>query len=141
METTTHPQIQQAFSRVKALVVAYGALGAAGLVAVVILAGTGHPVTGFMWGRSAGVFASAAVAFWLTGIAARGERGARGAYLRMRIISAVVPLAIVIIDVAEGGLPSWFLALQIGCAVVLAPSAFIINGARLRANFPKSEPS
>ncbi|CAM5654553.1 Integral membrane protein OS=Streptomyces rimosus subsp. rimosus (strain ATCC / DSM 40260 /JCM 4667 / NRRL 2234) OX=1265868 GN=SRIM_034160 PE=4 SV=1 [Streptomyces rimosus subsp. rimosus] len=37
--------------------------GTAVLLTVVVLAATGHEVTSFMWGRSAGVLASAAVTY------------------------------------------------------------------------------
>ncbi|WP_336206945.1 hypothetical protein [Nonomuraea sp. LPB2021202275-12-8] len=44
----------------KEFVVAYGALSAAVLIVVVILSVTGREVTAFMWGRTGGMFASAA---------------------------------------------------------------------------------
>jgi hypothetical protein len=93
METTSHttaeaahlnhPRTRRAFGKAKILVAAYGALSAAVLITVVILAITGQTVTSFMWGRSAGVLASAAVTYWLTVLA---SRGARWAYLRVRVI-------------------------------------------------------
>ncbi|AWN31140.1 hypothetical protein [Streptomyces sp. NEAU-S7GS2] len=129
------PHPHRAFGRVKALVAAYGALSAAVLITVVVLASTGHTVTAFMWGRSAGVLASAAVAYWLTVLA---SRGARGAYLRVRIISVVVPIAIVAIDMIPGALPPWFVLMQVGCALVLGATAFLVNGSGLRAAFPVS---
>ncbi|MBM4794082.1 hypothetical protein HXP44_18910 [Streptomyces sioyaensis] len=129
------PHTRQAFGTVRALVAAYGLLGVGVLVTVAVLAMTGHAVTSFMWGRSAGVFASAAVAYWLTG---RAARGARWAYLRMRIISLVVPPAIIAIDVLPGTLPAWFVLLQATCALAIGAAAFPLNGARLRAAFGKA---
>ncbi|WP_228004250.1 hypothetical protein [Amycolatopsis sp. YIM 10] len=120
----------------KKSVAAYGALSVAVLIAVVILFLLGDEVTSFMWGRTAGMFASAAVAHWFTVLAARG---ARWAYVRMRIISVVVPIAIIGIDSIPGALPLWFAAMQIAGAVTLVPAAFIVNGPRLRAAFPKSQ--
>ncbi|MFD9211255.1 hypothetical protein ACFVZM_33855 [Streptomyces sioyaensis] len=126
------PHIRQAFGTVRALVGAYGVLGVGVLVTVAVLAVTGHAVTSFMWGRAAGVFASAAVTYWLTG---RAAHGARWAYLRMRIISLVMPPAIIAIDVLPGTLPAWFILLQAGCALAIGAAAFPLNGARLRAAF------
>jgi hypothetical protein len=127
---------QDAFGNIKALVKLYGAFSVAVLLGVVILAITDHEVTSFMWGRAGGMFASAAVAYWLTGLAARGSRPA---YLRVRIISIVVPLAVIAIDtIGAAALPSWFVALQIAGALALAPSAYYANQPELRAAFPKS---
>jgi hypothetical protein len=136
MKTTdhlTHPGTQRAFGKAKIFIAAYGALSAAVLITVAILAITGHTVTSFMWGRSAGVLASAAVTYWLTVLAARG---ARGAYLRVRVISIVMPLAIVGVDLIPGATTAWFAMLQATCALAIAAAAFIVNGSRLRAAFP-----
>ncbi|WP_433512127.1 hypothetical protein ACQP2T_51560 [Nonomuraea sp. CA-143628] len=134
METTNHPGTQQAFGKAKILVAAYGALSVAVLITVAILATTGHAVTSFMWGRSAGVLASAAVTYWLTGLAARG---ARGAFLRVRIISIVMPLAIIGVDLIPDVTTAWFAMMQATCALAIAAVAFIVNGSRLRAAFPR----
>ncbi|MEU7830008.1 hypothetical protein [Nonomuraea sp. NPDC049129] len=134
METTNHPGIQRAFGKAKILVAVYGALSAAVLITVAILAITGHTVTSFMWGRSAGVLASAAVTYWLTVLAARG---ARGAFLRVRIISIVMPVAIIGVDLIPGVTTAWFAMLQATCALAIAAVAFIVNGSRLRAAFPR----
>lgn len=125
-----------ALGNVKRLVTLYGAFSVAVLIGVGGLAITGHEVTSFMWGRAGGMFASAAAAYWLTGLAARGSRPA---YLRVCVISIVVPLAVIAIDTAgAGALPSWFVALQIAGALALLPSAYLVNQPELRAAFPKS---
>ncbi|MGW5688379.1 hypothetical protein [Nonomuraea sp. NPDC003754] len=129
------PHTRRAFATAKILVAAYGALSAAVLVTVAILSTTGHAVTSFMWGRSAGVLASAAVAYWLTVLAARG---ARWAYLRMRVITVIMPIAIIAIDMIPGMLPAWFVMTQAVCALPVAAAAFVVNGSRLRAAFPKT---
>ncbi|MFG2290349.1 hypothetical protein ACGFOU_30255 [Streptomyces sp. NPDC048595] len=144
METTqrttiepTHlhrPDTRPAFGKVKILVAVYGALSAAVLVTVAVLALAAQPVTSFMWGRSAGVLASAAVTYWLTVLAARG---ARWAYLRIRMITSIMPPVIIAIDTIPGALPVWFIVAQGACAIALAAAAFIANGSALRAAFPK----
>lgn len=143
METTSHttaeaahfnhPRTQRAFGRTKMLVAAYGALSAAVLVTVVVRAFTQQTVTSFMWGRSAGVLASAAVVHWLTVLA---SRGARWAYLRVRIIAIIMPVAIIGVDLIPGICPAWFAMSQALCALPLAAAAFISNGSGLRAAFP-----
>ncbi|MFF0742729.1 hypothetical protein ACFYVL_20255 [Streptomyces sp. NPDC004111] len=129
METTRN------FSKAKTFVAAYAALGTAVLVAVVLLRATGHTVTAFMWGRTGGVLASAAVLYWLTVVAARG---ARWAFVRIRLLTVVMPAAIVAIDVIPGTLPTWFVLVQGVCALALVPAAFVVNGPGLRTAFPKS---
>ncbi|MEV1171784.1 hypothetical protein [Nonomuraea sp. NPDC049784] len=130
-----HPRTQAAFGKAKILVAAYGALSTAVLITVAILAVNEQTVTSFMWGRSAGVLASAAVSYWLTVLA---SRGARWAYLRVRIISIIMPPAIIAIDMIPGVLPAWFVMIQATCALAIGAAAFIINGSRLRAAFPKA---
>jgi hypothetical protein len=134
VNTTT--TTSRGFGTVKVLTAIYGAFGAAVLAVVVGLSIAGHQVTGFMWGRAAGMFASAAVAYWLTGLAAGGSRSA---FLRVRVISVVVPIAVVAVDCSvPGALPLWFVLLQVAGAVALAPAAFIVNRPRLRAAFAKT---
>lgn len=133
METTSHTAAEAAFGTVRKFVAAYGALSVAVLVVDVVLSVAGKEVTSFMWGRTGGVLASAVVAYWLTGVAARGSRSA---FLRVRIISTVAPVAILAIDLIPGVLPPWFVAMQIAGALVLTPAAFLTNGPALRAAFP-----
>ncbi|UZJ32767.1 hypothetical protein [Streptomyces endophytica] len=129
-----HPRTQRVFGTAKNLVAAYGALSAAVLITVAVLALTGHAVTSFMWGRSGGVLASAAVIYWMTVLAARGTRWA---YLRVRILSVLMPIVIVGIDMIPGICPLWFALIQAASAVPLAAAAFLSNGPQLRAAFPK----
>ncbi|MGV9382015.1 hypothetical protein ACWDRB_39820 [Nonomuraea sp. NPDC003707] len=123
----------ESFGKVKILIAAYGALSAAVLATVAVLAIGGQTVTSFMWGRSAGVLASAAVTYWLTVLAARG---ARWAYLRVRVISIVMPVAIVAVDMIPGICPMWFAMTQAVCALPIAAVGFVVNGSGLRAAFP-----
>ncbi|GAA1979780.1 hypothetical protein [Amycolatopsis minnesotensis] len=138
METSTQSapvDTHRVFGTVKKSVAAYGAFSAAVLAVVVVLSVTGHEVTSFMWGRGAGMFASAVVTYWFTDLAARGKRWA---HVRVRIISVVAPIALVAVDSIPGALPLWFAVLQIAGAVALVPAAFLVNGPVLRAAFPKS---
>ncbi|MGW2404757.1 hypothetical protein ACWCXK_09530 [Streptomyces sp. NPDC001739] len=128
------PRTRRDFGTLKTLVAAYGALGAAVLITVAVRAMTGHPVTSFLWGRSGGVLASAAVIYWMTVLAARGTRWA---YLRVRILSVFMPIVIVGVDLIPGICPPWFALIQAASALPLAAAAFVSNGSRLRAAFPK----
>ncbi|GAB3582373.1 hypothetical protein GCM10027445_55590 [Amycolatopsis endophytica] len=112
------------FGTVRKSLAVYGAFGVAVLVVVVALAVAGQEVSGFMWGRACGMVASAAVTWWLAGLAGRGSRSA---LVRVRIISVVVPVAIVVIDGIPGALPLWFAAAQIAGALALVPAAVMVN--------------
>jgi hypothetical protein len=129
-----HPHIQRALGKVTKFVVAYGALSVLVLIMVVILAVTGREVTSFMWGRTGGMAASAVVTYWLTVLASRGKRWA---YVRVRILAVIVPIAITAIDSVPGALPPWFVAMQLAGALALVPAAFIVNRSELRAAAPK----
>ncbi|MET9294893.1 hypothetical protein [Streptomyces sp. NPDC003077] len=126
------PHVRRAFATMKTLITVYGALGGVVLATVVVLALTGHPVTSFLWGRSAAVLASAAVVYWLT---VRASRGARWAYVRVRVIAIVMPIAIVGIDLIPGICPPWFAVAQAICALPVVAIAFLVNGPGPRAAF------
>ena len=134
METLNRPNGFEAIGKAKNYVAAYGALSVAVLVVVVALSVSGREVTSFMWGRTGGMFASAVVTYWLTVLAARG---ARWAYVRVRVISVVVPVAVIAVVSIPGALPPWFVGMQIAGALALAPAAFVANRSGLRAAFAK----
>ncbi|MEO3873610.1 hypothetical protein ABGB18_32770 [Nonomuraea sp. B12E4] len=92
-------------------------------------------MTDFMWGRAAGLFASAAVTYWMIVLASQGKRWA---YLRVRVITILVPVALIAMDLIPGILPPWFVVAQNASALVIGAAAVIVNGARLRAAFPKA---
>jgi hypothetical protein len=132
MPTLVSQQQLEAFNRAKRYVLLYGVFGAAVLATVIVRASAGHVVPGFLWGRSCVVLVTSVVAYWL--LTAAG-RGARWAYLRIRIISVVMPIAIVGVDLIPGLCPWWFAAMQAVCAVAIVPVAFIVNSARVGAAF------
>jgi hypothetical protein len=123
-----------AFSRVKVFVALYGAFSVLVLLANGAIATTGHgdAVSTFMWTRSSIIVASAVLIYWL---AVRASRGLHSAYWRVRILSIILPVAIVAVDMIPGVSPLWFTLAQAVCALALAPVAFIVSGRRLRAVF------
>lgn len=117
----------------KKYIAAYGVLSAAVLIVVVVLAATGHHVSSFLWGRTGGVLGSAVVAYWLAG---KAQQGARWAHVRLRIITLVVPVAIVAIDTLVPGLPAWFVIVQLVGAVTLLPAALAVHRSAVPAKRP-----
>jgi len=127
--------MENTFNLLKKIVTMYGVMSGIVLGTVVVLAAVGDSVTSFMWGRSIGVLASALVTYWLVG---RASKGARWAYVRVRIISVVVPVAIVAVDLIPGLCPMWFLVMQAMCAIALGAAAFVVNASPVRAAFAKA---
>ncbi|GAB3398761.1 hypothetical protein [Amycolatopsis echigonensis] len=132
MQTIERPTDRDRLVLAKGFVAAYGVVSAVVLGAIAARALSGGEVSSFMWIRSGVVVVSAAVSWWLVSAAARGSRAA---YLRMRLIAIVAPVAIVGVDLIPGACPLWFLLAQTGCAVVLAGAAVPLVS--LRATFPK----
>lgn len=87
-------------------------------------------VTPAVWVRGTIVVGSALV---LTALAARSARGSARAFLRLRIISAVVATALVVIAALPGVFPVWFRVEQAVCGLLLLSVVFLVNGRRLRS--------
>ncbi|MFC8797628.1 hypothetical protein ACFT2C_07825 [Promicromonospora sp. NPDC057138] len=125
-------QVRRAFTATKALVVTYGVLSAAVLGTVALVAAFGHATCTFEWIRSSIILASAVLIYWLAAAAARGSRSA---YERVRAISIIVPVAIVVVDLIPGVAPLWFTLEQTACALALGAAAGVLRGRRVRAAF------
>ena len=93
-----------------------------------------HPaeVNSAVWTHGILVAASALVAF---GLAVRAARGSRGAYRRLRIISAVIVVAIAVIIALPGSFPLWMKAEQGVAGLFMIGVAVLVNGSQLRSLF------
>jgi len=136
-ERTAPPQVTRALRATKIIFGVYAAIGLLQLLINLVLAVSGHgrSVSSFMWGRSAGVLISGWVFILLTVLAGRGVRSA---YQRVRIISIVLPIIIVVlvlVPAISGGVPLWFKAAQIAAAVCVAIVAFVVNTGPVRHAF------
>ncbi|TDD52634.1 hypothetical protein E1263_28910 [Kribbella antibiotica] len=120
------------FTQAKRYLILYGVLAAVAVVVVVARAATHHVVPGFLWGRSSAVLATAVIAYWLLTMA---ERGAYWAYTRIRILTIVMPIAIVGVDLIPGLCPGWFAAMQAVCALAIVPVAVLVNRPAVREAF------
>ena len=60
---------------------------------------------------------------------------AAGPYLRLRIISIVMPAAMVVIIALPGTFPLWMKIEQGVCGLLLIGVAFLVNGKHLRSSF------
>jgi len=69
--------------------------------------------------------------------AAGAARGSRGAYRRLRVITAVMPVAIVVIIALPGTFPLWMKVEQAVCGVLLLGVVAVVNGRVMRASFAR----
>ena len=129
---TNRPRAVKAFRSIKLLVSSYLGISALTVVAIVLLRNHTAEVNSAVWTRGIIVVASALLTFSFT---VRAARGARRAYLRLRIISIVMPVAIVVIIALPGTFPLWMKIEQGVCGLVLAGVAVLVNGEHLRSSF------
>lgn len=131
-EHLSHPRSLSAFRSVKLLVGSYIAISVATLIAIVFLRNDSSVVNDAVWVRGTIVVASALLTL---SFAARAARGHRRAFLRLRIISAIMVVAIAVIIALPGTFPTWLKIEQGCCGLVLLGVVALVNGKALRSAF------
>ncbi|EMD29994.1 hypothetical protein [Amycolatopsis azurea] len=127
-----HPRVRADFLRMKVLVSCYIALSVLALLVAYLWRNRPDLVTDLVWVRGEGVLiASVVLLLFVFGT----TRGRRGAYLRLRIASAAMVVAIAVLISLPGFLPVWMRVEQGLCGLVLIGVAVIANGTRLRSLF------
>lgn len=121
-----------AFRTVKTLVTGYLALSVLTVVAVVILRHHPSVVTDAVWVRTVIVVGSAVL---MTTFAARAARGHGRSYLRLRLVSAIMLVAIAVIIAIPGDFPIWLKVEQGACGLLLLGVVLVVNGKHLRTAF------
>ncbi|MFD9895789.1 hypothetical protein ACFWY9_41130 [Amycolatopsis sp. NPDC059027] len=133
-EDLKHPRSLTAFRGLNLLVTGYLGLSVLTLVAIFLLRGNTAMVTDAVWVRVTIVVLSALLTFAF----ARGvARGSRRAFLRLRIVSGVMVVAIAVIIAIPGLFPLWLRIEQGVCGLLLLGVVAIVNGKHLRALFGK----
>ncbi|MFB9834581.1 hypothetical protein [Actinoallomurus acaciae] len=128
----TKPQTRTALRTVKLLVGGYLLLSLVTFVAIVLLRDHHSVVTAAVWVRGTIVALTSLLMF---SFAARAARGSRGAFLRLRIASAVMVVAIVVIIALPGTFPMWLRLEQGVCGLLLLGVVALVHGRRLRSLF------
>ncbi|WP_372664945.1 hypothetical protein [Amycolatopsis kentuckyensis] len=123
MTTTTRPGSR--FRPVLLLTGGYVALSVLTLVAIVLLRNDHALVTDAVWVRATLVVASSLLTFAFARSAARGSR--KG-LLRLRIVAAVMLVAIVVIVALPGLFPVWLRIEQAVCGLLLLGVTVLVNG-------------
>jgi hypothetical protein len=127
-----HPRTRGAFRAVKVLVGGYLAICVATVVAVVVLRDHRAVVTDAVLVRTTLVTLSALLTAAFT---VRAARGSRRAYLRLRIVTGVMVVAIAVIAALPGAFPVWFRIEQAVCGLLLLGVVLLVNGRHLRSVF------
>jgi O-antigen/teichoic acid export membrane protein len=129
MSTTTRTEAA-GFRPVLLLTGAYAGLSVLTLVVIVLFRDHPGMVTDAVWVRATLVVASSLLTFAFARSAARGSRkGLR----RLRIVSAVMLVAIVVIVALPGLFPLWLRLEQAACGLLLLGVTVLVNGRRRRA--------
>jgi hypothetical protein len=121
------------FRPVLVLFAAFALVSAAMEVVLVVQSVSSVRVDGGTWTRCSLVLASAVVLL-LLGVAA--ARGSRPAWRRLRIISPIVVVAVIVVVSIPGFLPDWVRLEQAVCGALVLPAAVIVNLPRTAALFP-----
>jgi hypothetical protein len=120
---------QPALSVVKKLIVIFGVISAlvlATVAAVVIAHGS---VSIFMWIRAGILLAATPLIYsW----AHRAGQGLTNGLERLRTVSLILPLAIVVVDLIPGMCPAWYTVMQGVSALALVAVAVITRTGALR---------
>ncbi|GAB3795195.1 hypothetical protein GCM10028798_03540 [Humibacter antri] len=143
MTNTDTPQVRTgiaalrraAFRPVLLLLTGFLVVSAAMIAVLVAMSVGGTSVGTAIWIRCSLVLASAVV---LLLIAAAAARGSRAAWIRMRIISPIVVIAVIVIVSIPGFLPDWVRVEQAACGLLVLGAAILVNLPRMGRLFPKA---
>jgi hypothetical protein len=126
------PSTVTEFRNIRLLALGYLGMSMLSIFATVVLRNHASEVDSAVWTRGVIVALSAALTLVL---AIRLARGSRGAYRRLRIISAVMVMVIAVIVAPPGTFPLWMKIEQSACGLLLIGVVIVFNGKRLRARF------
>ncbi|WP_405070176.1 hypothetical protein OG558_11330 [Kribbella sp. NBC_01510] len=127
-----HPRSAAALRSVQLLVGGYLAISVLTLVAIIALHNDTAAVNAAVWTRGTIVVASSLLT---SAFARRAARGSRKGFLRLRLVSAIMLVAIVVIIALPGTFPLWMKCEQAICGLLLLGVALLVNGKHLRSVF------
>ncbi|MFF0266092.1 hypothetical protein [Kribbella sp. NPDC004536] len=129
-----HPRSASALRSVQLLVTGYVAISVLTLIAIIALRHHTDIVNSAVWVRGTIVVGSSLLTLLFARSAAKGSH--RG-FLRLRIVSAVMLVAIVTIIALPGTFPLWLKGEQAVCGLLLLGVTLLVNGKHLRSVFTK----
>jgi hypothetical protein len=129
---STDARVQPAFEAVKKWIVIFGVMSVVVLATVAAVAIAHGSVSTFMWVR-ASILPVIAPVFYRRAISA--SQGARKDYERLRTVTAVLPIAIIAIDMIPGVCPVWYASMQAASMAPLIAIAVIARRRTVGARF------
>jgi hypothetical protein len=132
MVDVRHPKSAGALRSVQLLTAAYLTLSVLTLVAIIALRNHAAIVNDAVWVRGTIVVASSLLT---SAFARRAARGSRKGFLRLRLVSGIMLVAIVVIIALPGTFPVWLKCEQAVCGLLLLGVALLVNGRHLRSVF------
>jgi hypothetical protein len=130
------PRTQEAFGTVQKCVTLYGLICAITLGTVAVLTFMQQPVSLFLWIRATILLAISPLLYRM---AVRAAQGTRRSFDRLETVTAIMPIAIIGIDLIPGVCPPWYTVMQAICSLPLIAVAFLTRSRQLRATFPKQK--
>jgi hypothetical protein len=127
------PRVARYFDLAKKLIVIYGVAGAILFGTLVVSVVAGGATSGFMWVRAAILLGMTPLLYLF---AVRAEQGRTSSLQRLRLLTTVLPVAIIGVDLIPGVCPSWYAAIQALSALALVPIAFLTRRREIGAAFP-----
>jgi hypothetical protein len=121
-----------AFRGVRRLAGAYVAISVLTVVAIVLMRHNAAMVNPAVWIRGSIVAGSSML---MAAFVAGAARGSARAYLRLRLVSAIMVVAIAVIVSLPGTFPVWLKIEQGVCGAILIGVVAMVNGRHLRSLF------
>jgi hypothetical protein len=116
-------------TKIRTLAACYLTLSVLTVVAVVLMRHHPGMVTPAVWGRTTIVAATSLV---LMSLVVRAARGSVRAYRRLRVVSAIMLVAIVVVLAVPGAFPAWLKAEQAVCGLLVLGLVVQANRPSLR---------
>jgi uncharacterized membrane protein len=129
-----HPRTRSTFRAIKTLVLCYLGLSVLTLLAVILLRNHPSIVTPPVWVRSSIVVLTAVL---MTSFAFRTARGNRRSFLRLRIATGVMLIALAVIIAVPGDFPVWLKVEQGACGLLVLGIVILANNSHTRSLFAR----
>ncbi|MEU5214388.1 hypothetical protein [Streptomyces sp. NPDC020742] len=126
--------LQRDFRHTRMLVGCYAGLSVLTLIALVSLRDHPDLATDSAWVRVPLVVVTSLM---MMSFAARASHGRRRSFLRLRLASGIMVLAIAVIVALPGAFPVWLRIEQAVCGILLLGVVARVNGRAMRAAFAK----
>ena len=132
MTSTAIATTRNVFRPIQILVATYLVISIGTVVAAILMRNDPALVNTAVWIRGSIVVATSILMWFFVRGAARGSSKA---YLRLRIASAVMVVAIAVILAVPGPFPLWMKLEQAVCGVILLVVVILVNQKSVRASF------